>query len=436
MEQIHSALNATYDKHTDILNREWLKCLHHFDFDYSKIKVPKQYDFYDTEIATADQKVVVIISDALRYEDAQELLSEMHGDSKNTAEIRYMLASIPSKTNVGMAQLLPGKDKTFNEDDIKSDGLSTSGTANRTKLLKTLNEASDAIQYGDLEGLERPQVREVFKNDIVYVYHDVIDATGDKKASERRTFDAVEDSVEELKKFVKLLHASYNVAKVYITADHGFLYNDEEIKEKDKENIAESAAINTHNRYYLTKAQTNPELGYSIPFSATSIFKDDLFVIIPFSVNRYKKQGVGHQFVHGGGSIQELVVPLIESSRKREKVTKKVTPIIINKGALRIVSNILKLNILQEDEVSRLVKERTINIGLYNESCLVSNYENLLLNFTSESPSELMTRIELTLAADAVSETFLKLKIFDIDDMLNPLIEERIQNNTLIQTDF
>ena len=436
LEQIHTALNAEYDKHTDMLNREWLKCLDHFDFDYSKINVPKQYDFYDTEIATTDQKVVVIISDALRYEAAQELLSEMHGDSRNTAEIRYMLASIPSKTNVGMAQLLPGKDKTFNKGDIKSDGLSTSGTANRTKLLKTLNEASDAIQYGDLEGLERPQVREVFKNDIVYVYHDVIDATGDKKASERRTFDAVEDSVEELKKFVKLLHASYNVAKVYITADHGFLYNDEEIKEKDKENIAESTTINTHNRYYLTKAQSNPELGYSIPFSATSIFKDDLFVTIPFSVNRYKKQGVGHQFVHGGGSLQELVVPLIESSRKREIVTKKVTPRIINKGALRIVSNILKLNILQEDEVSRLVKERTINIGLYNESGLVSNDEKLLLNFTSESPSERMARIELTLAADAVSETFLKLKIFDIDDMLNPLIEERIQNNTLIQTDF
>jgi uncharacterized protein (TIGR02687 family) len=436
LEQIHTALNAEYDKHTDMLNREWLKCLHHFNFDYSKINVPKQYDFYDTEIATTDQKVVVIISDALRYEAAQELLSEMHGDSKNTAEMRYMLASIPSKTNVGMAQLLPGKEKTFNEGDIKSDGLSTSGTVNRTKLLKTLNESSNAIQYGDLEGLERPLVREVFKNDIVYVYHDVIDATGDKKSSERRTFDAVEDSVEELKKFVKLLHASYNVAKVYITADHGFLYNDKEIEEKDKENIAESAALSTHNRYYLTKAQSNPELGYSIPLRATSIFKDDLFVTIPFSVNRYKKQGVGHQFVHGGGSLQELVVPLIQSSRKREKVTKKVTPLLINKGALKIVSNILKLNILQEQEVSRLEKERTISVGLYKDSKLVSNDEQLKLNFTSESPSERMARIELTLASELANERFLKLKIFDIDDMLNPLIEERIQNNTLIQPDF
>ncbi len=436
MEQIHIALNATYDKHTDMLNREWLKCLNHFDFDYSKINVPKQYNFYDTKIATVDQKVVVIISDALRYEAAQELLSEMHGDSKNTAEMRYMLASIPSKTNVGMAQLLPGNDKTFNEGDIKSDGLSTSGTENRSKILQLSKEEAHAYQYADIIGLSQTEKREIFKKPLVYIYHDVIDATGDKRASERRTFDSVEDTIEEIKILAKNLHATNNVSKVYITADHGFLYNDKEIKEKDKESIAESKVLSTHNRYYLTKAQSNPELGYSIPFSATSIFKDDLFVTIPFSVNRYKKQGVGHQFVHGGGSLQELVLPLIESSRKREKVTKKVTPRIINKGALRLVSNILKLNVLQEDEVSRLVKERVINIGLYSDSGLASNNEGLLLNFTSESPSERMARIELTLAANAVSETFLKLKIFDVDDMLNPLIEERIENNTLIQTDF
>ena len=444
LEQIHTALNAEYDKHTDMLNREWLKCLHHFDFDYSKINVPKQYDFYDTEIATADQKVVVIISDALRYEAAQELLSEMHGDSKNTAEMRYMLASIPSKTNVGMAQLLPGKEKTFNEGDIKSDGLSTSGTVNRTKLLKTLNESSNVIQYGELEGLERIQVREVFKNDIVYVYHDVIDATGDKKSSERRTFDAVEDSVEELKKFVKLLHASYNVAKVYITADHGFLYNDKEIEEKDKENLKEVQLIKDEkgkelrgNRYFMTQNIIDRSLSYSFPLSATTKFKENIIVNVPKSVNRYSiSGGVGHQFAHGGGSLQELVVPLIESSRKREKVTKKVTPLLINKGALKIVSNILKLNILQEQEVSRLEKERTISIGLYKDSKLVSNDEQLKLNFTSESPSERMARIELTLASELASEPFLKLKIFDIDDMLNPLIEERIQNNTLIQPDF
>ena len=435
LEQIHAALNAEYDKHTDMLNREWLKCLHHFDFDYSKINVPKQYDFYDTEIATTDQKVVVIISDALRYEAAQELLSEMHGDSKNTAEMRYMLASIPSKTNVGMAQLLPRKEKVFNEGDIKIDGMSSKST-NRSDILKHSNPSSSAIQYDILDDKGRPEIREIFKNDVVYVYHDVIDAIGDKRPTERQTVDAVDKAILELKRFVKLLHGSYNVAKVYVTADHGFLYNDKKIKEKDQEKLPSVDMIQSHNRYFITLKETEKELSYTIPLSATTQFKDDLFVTVPFSVNRYRKQGVGHQFVHGGGSLQELVVPLIQSSRKREKVTKKVTPLLINKGALKIVSNILKLNILQEQEVSRLEKERTISIGLYKDSKLVSNDEQLKLNFISESPSERMARIELTLAADAVSETFLKLKIFDVDDMLNPLIEERIQNNTLIQPDF
>ena len=444
LEQVHTALNAEYDKHTDMLNREWLKCLHHFDFDYSKINVPKQYDFYDTEIATTDQKVVVIISDALRYEAAQELLSEMHGDSKNTAEMRYMLASIPSKTNVGMAQLLPGKDKIFNGGDIRSDGLLTSGTDNRSKILQTIKEDALAVQFANVEGLNQADNRKIFKSSVVYVYHDVIDATGDKKASERRTFDAVEDSIEELKKFVKLLHASYNVAKVYITADHGFLYNDEEIKGKDKENLKDIQLVKDKkgkelrgNRYFMTPKIIDRSLSYSFLLSATTKFKENVIVNIPSSVNRYSiSGGVGHQFAHGGGSLQELVVPLIESSRKLKDVTKKVTPTIINKGELKVVSNILKLNILQEQNVSGTEKERTLSIGLYKDSKLVSNQEQLRLNSISESPSERKARVELTLAYELANERFLKLKIFDIDDMLNPLIEKGIQNNTLIQSDF
>ena len=44
--------------------------------------------------------------------------------------------------------------------------------------------------------------------------------------------------------------------------------------------------------------------------------------------------------------------------------------------------------------------------------------------------------LSLPLVFQSTPTEILKLKIFDIDDMLNPLIEERIQNNTLIQTDF
>lgn len=296
MESIRAELNRHYEKHIDELNRQWLKCLAQFKFDYHLINVPKQYDFYKTEIANADQKVVVIISDALRYEAAVELLSEMHGDPKNTAEMRYMLASIPSKTNVGMAQLLPGI-KKFNNGDIVSDDVLTSGTANRSKILQLNQSASRAIQYAELDGMDRPKVREIFKDNVVYVYHDVIDATGDKKASERRTFEMVKDAIEELSRFVKLLHGSYNVAKVLVTADHGFLYNDREIEDKDKEEVEVSDPVVSHNRYYITKAAETSTMGYSLPLSATTVFSDKLFVNIPLSVNRYRKQEIGRAHV-------------------------------------------------------------------------------------------------------------------------------------------
>lgn len=435
LEALTVEVNKRYEKHLAQLNREWLRCLNHHHFDYQKINLPKQFDFYTSEIEKQDQKVVVIISDALRYEAAEELLAELHADAKNTAIIRYQLASIPSKTHVGMAQLLPGN-KTYSKEGIYASGISTSGIDNRQKLLKTFKEEALAVQYTDMEALSSDERREVYKHPLVYLFHDVIDARSDAKKSERGTFDAVSDAILELKRLVKNLHASMNVSKVLITADHGFLYTEREVQEKEKESIPDVATIESHNRYFLTEQQQNLELGYSIPLSATTAFKENYWVNIPFSINRYKKQGVGHQFVHGGGTLQELVVPIIESSRKRVEVASKVMPVIINHGKLRVVSSILKVNILQENEVSAREKERTITVGLYADRGMVSQEEKILLNSASVNPSERMHRVELTLSEQAANERILKLKVFDIEDKLNALQELTVHNSTLIQPDF
>lgn len=436
LEIIHSEFNKKYDNHTDTLNREWLKCLNQFEFDYASLPVLKQYEFYKNEIEPLNQKVVVFISDALRYEVAQELLSELHNDVKNTAKLRYMMASIPSKTNIGMAQLLPSSDLSFNNGDIKNAGISTEGLSNRTTILKKIKEDSLAVQYSDITSNSQEKNREIFKNSVVYIYHDVIDSTGDKRASERRTFDVISQAIDEIKRLVKSLHATYNVTKVFITADHGFLYNDKEIEDKDLESIVESNPVADHNRYFISNTPSNQPLGYSIPISKTTAFKDTVFVTIPHSVNRYRKQGVGHQFVHGGGSLQEVVIPIIESSRKREDVVNKVKPTLIKHGDLKIVSNVLRFNLLQSTKVSRLEKEVSLSIGIFNNNVLVSNEVILTMNSTSEPPTERATRVELIMVSDVPKNDFLKLKVFDIDDRLNPIIEEHVQNNTLIQSDF
>ena len=271
---------------------------------------------------------------------------------------------------------------------------------------------------------------------MVYVYHDVIDSRGDKKSSETKTFNAVTEAIEELKKFIKSLHATFAVTNVYITSDHGFLYSDVSIQDKNLEKVEDTNAITTHNRYIITSDSANQDLGYTFPLSKTTKFQDDLFVTIPKSINRYRKQGVGHQFVHGGGSLQELIIPLIESSRKREDIAKKVSPLLVSNQNLRVVSNVLRCNLLQKEPISRYEKEITLAVGLYDDRSLVSNEEIKLMNFTSDSPSERMLRLEFVLSSTFANVSFLKLKVFDTEDKLNPLIEERVQNNTLIQPDF
>lgn len=438
LDRLYQTLNKKYDTFLEKSNREWLKCLQEFGFNYKAIKAPKQYDFYSREIENSSVKTVVIISDALRYEAAYELLGIMHGDDKNVAEIGFQIASIPSKTSVGMSQLLPRKDIRFNEGKITIDGYSTEGIENRQQILRFHMEDAIAIQYNTVESMPLKDSREIFKAPLVYVYHDVIDATGDKKSSERRTFKAVEEAITELGKFVNKVHHTYNVTRVFITSDHGFIYNDQEVEEKDKEPGSVLESIASHNRYELLNKEVNPKLGYCFPIKVTTAFKDggEVFVLTPESTNRYKKQGVGHQFVHGGGSLQELVVPVINSYRKIQAIAKKVRPLVTNESQLRIVSNILRVTLLQEKKISRTEKELELVIALYKGNQLVSNDVVVKLDSSSDSPTDRIHKVELILNSSAIKETHLKLKAFDIEERLNPIIEILVQNQTIIATDF
>ena len=120
-----------------------------------------------------------------------------------------------------MGLLLPGE-KVWNDQGFLAKGKSPQGTPARDAILKSSVTDACAITYDDLMEKKRDERRAIFQSKVVYVYHNVIDAIGDTRKTERRTFDAVEDAVEDLAALVKSVHATYNVRHVYITADHGF----------------------------------------------------------------------------------------------------------------------------------------------------------------------------------------------------------------------
>jgi uncharacterized protein (TIGR02687 family) len=408
-------------------------------FNYREINAARQYDFYEKEVAPLDQKVAVIISDALRFEVAAELMQALNQDSKNTARCRFALASLPSVTKIGMANLLPGKAMKYLPDGIIDvDGSSSSGKANREAILKQAKPDAQAITFQEIERQSVTENRELFKNSVVYIYHNHIDAIGDKRETEMEVFAAVEESIASLKKVINKIHHSYNVARVIVTADHGFLFHDFLVKEQDKESHSGEEAISTHSRFEVLPKAVSIKLGYTIPIGNTSKIQDPYFVVIPKSINRYKLQGAGNQYVHGGGSLQELVVPVLESSRKKEDIATLVEPRLLSRD-LKLISNLLKFNIVQESPVSAMEKERVLLAGIYFGSELVSQEKEIRLNSISENPMERIYPVDLNLISGSGYGHNFKLKIFDADndrEKLNPLIEADVRNQSIITPDF
>ena len=63
-------------------------------------------------------------------------------------------------------------------------------------------------------------------NQVIYVFHDQIDAVGDDRKTEERVFEAAEAAIHEIVDILKKL-TNANLSNMIITADHGFIYQNQ-----------------------------------------------------------------------------------------------------------------------------------------------------------------------------------------------------------------
>src|SRR5690606_16373231 len=92
----------------------------------------------------------------------------------------------------------------------------------------------------------------------------------------------------------------------------------------------------------------------------------DADVLIPKSINRLRVKGAGSRFVHGGATLQEIVIPVVRVTKRRQDTTSQVDIDII-KSTDRITTNILAVSFIQSDLISDNVLSRTIRSGIYAE---------------------------------------------------------------------
>lgn len=358
-----------------------------------------QYQFFDTQVKpyiTKKQRLFVIISDAFRYECGVELSKRLQSENRYESSIDYMVSALPSYTQLGMAALLPHKTLAFqnNSDAVMADGISSSGIQGRSKIL-AINSGvrATAIRAEDFMNMNSSKDGREFvkQHDLIYIYHNRIDKTGDDKTSEEKVFEAVEDELQFLMELLKKI-ANMNGSNMMITSDHGFLYQHSELEESDFSLSKHQGEIWKENRRFVIG---NGLLGDA----STKAFKGDQLniasevdVLLPKSINRLRVKGAGSRFIHGGASLQEIIVPLVKVSKRKRDTTSKVDIDII-KSTDRITTNILSVSFIQSDLVTEQVLPRAIRAAIYAEDGELLS-DHFKYNFDIDEGSERLREVK------------------------------------------
>lgn len=375
------------------------------------------------------KRVVVIISDALRYEVADELRTRLRRfkDDKTKlgfdAAIEPTLGVLPSYTQLGMAALLPHT--TIGFTGVKAltevDGKKTDGTANRINVLKPFG--GTAIQAEDLAGLPVKELRaKTQEQQLLYVYHNLIDATGDKIGTERQVFSAAARAIDDLVILVSRF-AKAEVGSIFITADHGFLFQDRELNDAgylSTEPQGDEIHDRDRRRVIGRGLKTDPAFRHFTP--AQLGLSSDYEVLIPKGTKRMKLQGSGARYVHGGATLQEIVVPVISVTYADSgKTAVRPVNITIQQKSPNITTGILAVDIHQGEPVTDKVQGREVRAGLYMGNELISNQVFLKFNSESSDPSVRYVPAKLSLSpvADQHNDQDVELRL-----------EEQIPNTT------
>jgi uncharacterized protein (TIGR02687 family) len=385
--------------------------------------VRKQKEFFSTYVQPflrKDNKVCVIISDAMRYEIGDELLSLIRQEDRYSAELEPALSMLPSYTQLGMAALLPNKALAIADNEtgtVLVDGQSSQGTANRIKILGQAGSLrATACKADELMAMKGDDCRALVRDhDVIYVYHNRIDATGDKRESEERVFEAVEETLQELIRLIKKLTGA-NANNLLVTSDHGFIYQNRPIDESDFSGVdAEGEQILFRDRRFVL-GKGLAETSSLHKFTPEQLgLAGEVEVQIPKSINRLRLKGSGSRFVHGGASLQEVVIPVLKINKKRQSDVTAVEVDILRGASSVITSGQLAVTLYQAGPVTDKIQPRVLRAGIYTEAGdLISDSHDLTFDLSSENPREreLQVRFVLTRKADEANgqEVILRLE--------------------------
>lgn len=340
-------------------------------------RLPLQKDFYSRSVKPFKERTAVIISDAFRYEVAHTLYDNMITDEKCKVDLSVALGILPSYTALGMAALLPHKTIEYNDDyNVLVDGKPTVSTEQREKILQEYSPNSKCVQFDSLKLMKQAELREVFTGqDVIYIYHNQVDGRGDKPATENEVFNACEEAIEEIHNLIRRISSQANTHHFVITSDHGFIYKRDKLAESDKISGTSISSGKYGQRYIVSETPLESDGVLSLPMNGVN--NDNLFVSYPLGTDIFKGSGSGQNFVHGGSSPQELLIPILEVKVDRGRKETTNAQIALVSLTNKITNLITTLDFIQTEAISEIIKEATYRIYFISDDNEKISNENI-----------------------------------------------------------
>ena len=336
--------------------------------------IPLQRNFFSKFVKSTNVRTVVILSDAMRYEVGRQLYTKMMDNPKCSARLQVMLSVLPSYTRLGMEALLPHKTLELT-DDFKEvvDGKYAIDLATRQAVLQSYEPESKCVQFDDIKNLKGQELRDVFTGQsVVYVYHDQIDNTGEHE--EDAVFEACEKAVDEIAKLIQKISTSGNTYRFIVTADHGFIYK------RDKVGGMSDSNRLVKRRYIVSKEPITEQGVCNIGLGYMLGSDDNKVISYSCSTNVFSTPGnAGLNYVHGGSSPQEMLVPVLDIKMDKGAVETRPAQIILVSLVQKITNLITSLDFIQSDPVSDVVKSTTYKLYFISDNNEKISNENIYI---------------------------------------------------------
>ena len=269
-----------------------------------------------------DDKTVLFLVDALRFEMATELLELLGPAAAPSARLRPRLAELPSVTEIGMSALAPiaqagklrpvlaGKDKTAAR---RFEGFASANfqvkTRDQRKKAMATRAGGAACPSFTIEDLLRMTSADLHLSlrqaKLALVISTQIDAGGEKGIGA----SVFSTELLRIRAAWQLLREA-GVNRFVITSDHGFM-----LREKGDATIEHGQGYDAMARYALYNvALSNPD---QFSVSLRSLQYEDVEGYLVFARGSAVYEcAKDRNFVHGGNSPQERIIPVLTLEHK------------------------------------------------------------------------------------------------------------------------